>query len=76
MITKELHIKNRTLGIGFRAEFKNAQKLYTFQLYKKTDAKQIGQDAKETYFTIAMLFYAQRIKFLSHKRTHIKERIA
>lgn len=75
MFTKELHIKNRTLGIGFNREYKHSQKLYTLQLYKKTHAKKIGQDTTETYFTIAVLRYAKRIKVVSHKRTHIKQRI-
>jgi len=73
---KELHIKNRTLGIGFSTESKDAQKLYALELYKKTHAQHIGQNTTETYFTIGLLRYAKRIKVILHKRTHIKQRIA
>ena len=76
MFTKELHIKNRTLGIGFSTESKDAQKLYALQLYRKTHAKQIGENTTEAYYTIAILRYANRMKVVSHKRTHIKQRIA
>ena len=76
MFTKELHIKNRTLGIGLSTECKHSQKLYALQLYRKIHAKQIGQDTTETYFTIGILCYGKCIKVVSHRRTHIKQRIA
>ena len=75
MFTKELHIKNKTLGIAYSSECKNTQKLYAIQWYRKNHAKHIGQDTTETCFTIGILRYAKRIKVISHKRTHIKQRI-
>lgn len=76
MFTKELHIKNKTLGITYSVECKNVQKLYAIQWYRKKHAKCIGQDTIENYFTVGILRYAKRIKVISHKRTHIKQRIA
>ncbi|APU09434.1 hypothetical protein A5M85_03795 [Cellulophaga lytica] len=76
MFTKKIHIKNKTIGIGFKIESKHFQKLYAIHFYTVKHAIRVGKDTKEKYFTFGILRSKMRIKVISHKRIHIKQRIA
>lgn len=76
MFKKEINIKNKTLRAAFFKDQNSKQIRYALQLFTIKKAQYIGQDTTETFFTIGLLIYGKRIKIITHKRTHIKQRIA
>lgn len=76
MYTKAWHMGNRTLGIAIGKMHHDAQKLYALQWFRKTHAQYIGDDAEATCATIGVLRCGKRIQVVTHKRTHITQRIA